>query len=87
MDESAVAQALVIEISEIARMQQCNKVLSARVRLGAGTGISSDYLRQHFITLAQGTVAEDARLEIEVRQDADEPRSSEVVLEDVEVVC
>lgn len=87
MDESAVAQALVIEMSEIARMQQCNKVLSARIRLGAKVGVSSDYLRQHFISLAQGTVAEGARLEIDVRQDADEPRSGEVVLVDVEVAC
>ncbi|TLD41011.1 MAG: hypothetical protein JETT_2739 [Candidatus Jettenia ecosi] len=48
--------------------------------------ISPDHFREHFIHASQGTVAEGARLTIEVITDTTHPQSQDVLLENIEIM-
>ena len=56
-----------------------------KVKLGTQSHISPDHFREHFIHAARGTIAEGAKLTIEVMTDADASLSQEVLLEYIEI--
>ena len=86
MHEFFLVKDLICRISSIALAQRASKVIGVTVKLGALSHISPDHFREHFVHATRGTVAEGARLNIEVMTNATDPRSQEVLLESIEVV-
>lgn len=86
MHEFSLVKDLIRKISSIALEQHASKVTAITVKLGALSHISPDHFREHFIHASRGTVAEGARLHIEILKDMTDPQSQEVLLENIEVV-
>jgi len=78
---------LIRKITTLAEAQQARQVTVVHISLGALSHISPDHLRQHFMCAAKGTVAEDARLDIDARTDITEPLALDIRLDSIEVVC
>lgn len=64
--ERSLIADLMRKIAAIAREESARKVISVKVQLGALCHLSAPHLREHFAQAAGGTVAEGARLDIEV---------------------
>jgi len=65
---------LVNKIKTVASEQETEKITSAKVRLGALSHISAEHFREHFEEGTKGTIAEGARLDIEVSDDVNDPK-------------
>ena len=85
MHELSLIADLMNKIDAIAHEQNSQKVISVAVKLGALSHISADHFREHFIHASRGTVAEDARLDIEALTDTNDPHAQEILLDSVEV--
>jgi hydrogenase nickel incorporation protein HypA/HybF len=77
---------LMRKITTLAEAQQASKVTVVHISLGALSHISPDHLRLHFMYAAKGTVAEDARLDIDARTDITEPLALDIRLDSIEVM-
>ena len=85
MHERSLIADLMRKIAAIAREESARKVISVKVQLGALCHLSAPHLREHFAHAARGTVAEGARLNIEVLTDVTDPHAQEILLDSVEV--
>jgi hydrogenase nickel incorporation protein HypA/HybF len=85
MHEFSLIAGLMYKIESIARALHSRKISGVKVRLGALSHLSADHFREHFIHAAKRTVAEGARLDIEVMKDTTDRHAHEIVLEGVEV--
>ncbi len=85
MHEFSLLNSLMNKIETIAREQKANKVVVVKVKLGALSHISAGHFSEHFERASQGTVAEDAKLEIAVSDDIKDPNAQEILLDSVEV--
>lgn len=85
MHEASLMADLIHKITTLADAQQASKVTGVHLTLGALSHLSPRHLRAHFVQVAQGTVAEGARLDIEVRTDITEPLALELRLDSIEV--
>jgi hydrogenase nickel incorporation protein HypA/HybF len=65
MHEMSLLRGLFRQIEEIARKNQAQRVTVVRLRLGPLAHIEPEHLRAHFAEASKGTLAGDARLEIE----------------------
>jgi hydrogenase nickel incorporation protein HypA/HybF len=86
MHELSLLAGLLRKIEAVARREQASAVTRVTVRVGALCHLSPAHLREHFVRTAQGTVAEGARLDIEVLTDLADPHAQEILLENVEVM-
>lgn len=84
MHEFSLINSLMRKIGDIARQNGAAKVSGVKVKLGALAHISADHFREHFEHAAAGTVAEGARLEIELGRD-DDPQAQDIILQNVSV--
>jgi len=84
MHEMSLINDLVDKIETVADKQNAKKIVGAKVWLGALSHISADHFREHFEQGTRGTVAQDAQLDIEVSEDADNPRAQDILLISVE---
>jgi hydrogenase nickel incorporation protein HypA/HybF len=73
------------KVEAVAHAEGADHVICVSVRLGALAHISPGHLREHFEMAATGTVAEGARVDVEVNEDVDDPQAQEIVLLSVEV--
>ena len=85
MHEFSLIKDLLGKITAIAKENGSDKVIGVKVKLGAMAHISPDHFREHFDHEVAGTVAEGARLEIEVLQDRFDRHAQEIILDSVEV--
>jgi hydrogenase nickel incorporation protein HypA/HybF len=85
MHEFHLINDLMTKIKGIAQEHNAIGVAMVKVRLGALAHISADHFREHFEEAAKGTVAEQARLEIEVLTDESDPLAQDIMLESVEL--
>lgn len=85
MHEGSLIRDLIRQITAVAQTQGADRVTGVRVRLGALSHISADHFREHFTHGARGTVAEGARLEIEVMTEAEAPEAQDIILDSLEV--
>jgi hydrogenase nickel incorporation protein HypA/HybF len=86
MHEASLMNDLMRKIETIAREEKARRILGISVKLGALSHMSADHFRAHFAMASQGTIAEDATLNIEVLSDNDDPHANEILLESVEIV-
>lgn len=87
MHEASLIAGLMLRIEEVARAGGARRVTGVSVRLGALGHISADHFAEHFARAAAGTIAEGARLDIAVSDDADDPAAADILLESVEIEC
>ena len=85
MHEMGLITDLIKKIETVAREQNAEHVLSASVWLGALSHISAEHFRGHFVEAAHGTVAEGARLDIEVSTDVNAAHAQDILLTQIEV--
>jgi hydrogenase nickel incorporation protein HypA/HybF len=85
MHEFSLLNNLMNKIETIAQEQKAKKVLGVKVKLGALAHISAGHFREHFERASQGTVADNAKLEIAVSDDINDPNAQEILLDSVEV--
>ena len=86
MHEFSLIKDLIRKIISIAHEQRASKVVAVTVKLGALSHISPDHFREHFNHATRGTVAEEARLNINIVNNMNDPTVQEVLLENIEVV-
>lgn len=85
MHEASVIEDLMRKVEAVASEQSARKVLSVSVKLGALSHMSPNHFREHFSVASQGTLAEGAKLNIEVLSDTRDLRAQEILLESVEI--
>lgn len=85
MHEMSLIHDLMRKIETIARDQYAAKVVGVKVRLGALAHISADHFREHFEEESKGTIADGARLEVELLTDENDPQAQDIMLDSVEV--
>ena len=85
MHETGLIGDLVHRLEAAARDAGAEGVSGVEVWLGAFSQMSAEHFRQHFDEEVRGTVAEGAKLKLEVSNDLDDPRAQSVVLQSVEL--
>lgn len=85
MHEASLMKDLMRKIESVAHEQNAAGVLGISVRLGALSHMSAGHFREHFAVASKGTLAEGAKLKIEVLTDTNDPHAQEILLESVEI--
>jgi hydrogenase nickel incorporation protein HypA/HybF len=85
MHELSLVTNLIQKIESIARGHGAEKVIGVKIKLGALSHTSPEHFREHFVRLSQGTIAEGAKLDIEVLKDTTDPYAQEIILDSIEV--
>ncbi len=85
MHEEAVLGDLLRKIEEVARSNGAREVGEVRLWIGALSHLSEHQVRERWGGLTRGTVAEGARLDVELSHDLEDPRATGVVLMSLDV--
>ena len=85
MHELSLIADLMRKIGAIAREHRANRIVSVKVKLGALSHISPAHFHGHFLHAARGSLAEGARLDIEVLSNTADPHAQEILLDSIEV--
>ena len=85
MHEFSMLTGLMRKIAAVAREENAAKVVAVKVKLGSSSHLSPTHLRAQFRMLTAGTIAEDARLDIEEVSDDAAGAEWELVLDSVEI--
>lgn len=85
MHEFSLIADLIRKIQSIAREHGAEKIIGVKVKLGALSHTSPEHFREHFTRLSQGTMAEGARIDIEVLTDQTDLYAQTVILDAIEV--
>ncbi|MGE0333993.1 MAG: hydrogenase/urease maturation nickel metallochaperone HypA [Gammaproteobacteria bacterium] len=85
MHEASLMANLMRRLDEIAKTEHARRVVGLSVWLGALSHISAEHVAEHFERAAAGTIAEGARLDVTVSDDARHADAQDIVLESVEV--
>lgn len=85
MHEMSLLRDLLRKIETLAAEQDARRVVAVGVRIGALAHISAEHFREHFIDGTRGTVAENARLDIEMNDNTADPQAQDIVLTHIEV--
>lgn len=85
MHEASLMTNLMRRIDEIAKAKGARRVVGVSVWLGALSHMSVEHLAEHFEHAAIGTIAEGARLDVAVSEDARHANAQDIVLESVKV--
>ncbi|OVE80314.1 hydrogenase nickel incorporation protein HypA [bacterium J17] len=86
MHEGGLIRDLVHKIKSVAKDSGAERVTAVKVKLGALAHCSPEHFTEHFVEESKGTVAEGARLNIEVLpEDINDPNAQEIVLESIDV--
>ncbi|MBI3607153.1 MAG: hydrogenase maturation nickel metallochaperone HypA [Nitrospirae bacterium] len=85
MHEWSVIIPLLRAIESAAAAHGASRVVGATVVIAPWSGFSEAHLREHFALGARGSIAEGARLTIEVCREVDDRRARAIALERIEV--
>jgi hydrogenase maturation protease len=85
MHETALVRDVVRRIEDLARASGARRVMGAKVWLGALSHLSADHFREHYAIEAQGSIAAEATLAIEVSDDLNHTHAQHVRLESVDL--
>ncbi|MGP0628910.1 hydrogenase/urease maturation nickel metallochaperone HypA [Nitrospina sp. 32_T5] len=85
MHEQSLMNDLMRKILSVSLNHQNARVVGLNVKLGALAHISPEHFMEHFRDAAAGTVAEGARVNIEVGTDTTDPQAQEIWIESVEL--
>jgi len=76
---------LMRKITGVSRDNNGSKVVGIQIKLGALAHISPEHFMEHFKDAAKGTVAEDARVDIEVGTETTDPHAQDIRLQSLEL--
>lgn len=85
MHEMSLINDLLRKINAIAAQQKAERVVGVGVRIGALAHISADHFREHFVDGVRGSIAENARLDVEMNEDTADPLAQSIVLTRIDV--
>lgn len=85
MHEASLMRGLMKQVDEVARNENARRVVAVSVWLGALSHMTEEHFGEHFRQAAAGTMAEGARLEVFLSEDATHARAQDVLLESIEV--
>ena len=85
MHEFSLITDLMRKITAIASEQGAGRISGVKVKLGALAHISGEHFREHFEQAALGTLAEGARLDIDVSTDERDPHAQDILLQSVDL--
>jgi len=85
MHEQSLMADLMRKILSVSLANGGCKVAGLKVKLGALAHISPEHFMKHFVEAAKDTVAEGARVDIEVETDTTDPRAQDIWVDSVEL--
>jgi hydrogenase nickel incorporation protein HypA/HybF len=85
MHESSIMSDLGRKLETIAREHHAGHIVAVHLQVGALLPISAEHLREHFAQAMRGTLAEGARLDIDMRNEVNGPRAQAIQIEAIEV--
>ncbi len=85
MHEMSLIKNLIKKIESVARDNEVEKVFGVKVQLGALCHMSASHFEEHFNEGAQGTIAENATLDIDIKTDESDPNAQDIILLSVDV--
>jgi hydrogenase nickel incorporation protein HypA/HybF len=85
MHEKSLIDDLMRKILLLAKDKQATAITKVRVKLGALSHLSKEHFKEHFDAASQGTIAQDAAIEIEEGKNIDDPDASSIVLKTIDV--
>ena len=85
MHEFSMLTGLMRKIESVACEEHAAKVVAVKVKLGSSSHLSPTHLRAQFQMITAGTIAEDARLDIETMSDDTAGDEWELMLDSVEI--
>jgi len=85
MHEHSLIANLLSRIDAVAREHSATRVVGVAVWIGALAHISVGHFREHFEDGSRGSLAQGARLDIEVSDDPDHPQAQDILLRSIEV--
>ena len=85
MHEMSLMRDLLHKVEAVAKEQNAARVTAVGVWIGALAHISADHFREHFVDGTRGSIAEHARLDIEMSEDTTDPNAQDILLTHVEV--
>jgi Zn finger protein HypA/HybF involved in hydrogenase expression len=85
MHERAWVDGLIRRVSAIARGEGATRVVGVTVRVGPGSALSEQLVREQFESAARGTIVEGARLTVNATGERAAPTDGAEVLESIEI--
>ena len=76
---------LMRKINSIGNENGAKNIIGIKVKLGALSHISAEHFKEHFVISAKGSLAEHAKLDVEVLKDINDPHAQEIILDNVEI--
>jgi hydrogenase nickel incorporation protein HypA/HybF len=85
MHEASLMTDLMRRVTALAEQKGAIRVSGLQVWLGALSHFSPEHFREHFQQAAQGTIAEDATLNVTLSHDITHKDAQSVMLQSIEV--
>ena len=85
MHEMSLMNSLVSQVHQIASREGASRVLAVKVRLGALAHMSPEHFREHFNVATRGSIAGEARLDIETSDNQQDPDATGIINDTVEI--
>jgi hydrogenase nickel incorporation protein HypA/HybF len=85
MHELSQIHGLMRQLQSLAQAHGANRVTAVKVKVGALAHCSPEHFREHFAQASQGTLAEGARVDVELASDAFDPQAQNIVLDEFEI--
>ena len=85
MHEASLMRDLMHKIDTLASEQNATRVTRVQIWLGALSHMSADHFREHFKHSSPGSIAVNAKLDIEVSQDINDPNAQDLLLKSIEI--
>jgi Zn finger protein HypA/HybF involved in hydrogenase expression len=85
MHEISLLQSLVDQIIKLAKEHNAKVVNSVKLKVGVGVHIEPDHLREHFYQVANGSVAQNAKIDVEIDSDPLSKSAADIILQTIEI--
>lgn len=85
MHEAGMIRDLLAKIEELAARESSKQITGVTVWLGALSHISAEHFREHFENETTGSIAENAKLDIEVSDDIHHPQAQAILLRSIDI--
>ena len=85
MHEASLMKGLMRRLDELADAEGARRITAVSVWLGALSHMSAAHFTEHFEDAAAGSIAEGARLDIDVSENMEDANAQEILIRSVEV--
>ena len=85
MHERKLFEDFMRKIESVATEQGATRVTAVRARVGELSHLTPEHFREHFVDASRGSVAEGAKVDVEIIPGATHPLARELVLGSIEI--